>query len=429
MNLRGFFCFLISTSLAIGAEKPALIKKDDKKLSPDLIKTHLFFAIDEYQSLKDAYDKTGPVALKSEFSYLSDENQKFLQKRLQGLKPLPDIQYKESDSFVVQNTYTVKVLSFQDPIKFKINDQEISFHSNASLEESLKLIESALKTKTLSWLGFELIPNAHASGALLALGAIGILLAGLFGARSYSSYKDSKRSEESDFSVETASKEQREAFYKTHGLNADGSRNFGFMVRSGRAFRSFWSSSSTKDKASSAEFYPNNSYSNNIKDAIRKLGPNSAMLKNPPKDLSNVCPNFASLSDDEKSNVWVAIFDSMSMAESGHDPNVHYAESFGVVSRGLLQISWASARGHGGHCSGANSTNLHDPSFNLKCGVKIMEDQIQKRGALFPTPSYYWSVLNHSAGSGFKRFSSRLNHIKTNPQRWPVACNQSATIL
>jgi hypothetical protein len=191
----------------------------------------------------------------------------------------------------------------------------------------------------------------------------------------------------------------------------------------GRAASRFWSSATTKDKVESANFYGTGSWGASIVSALRKLGPSSRMMTQPPADLLQQCSGFAGLSEADKHKVWVAFFDALSMAESGHNPNVRYAESFGVTSRGMLQISWASARGHGGTCAGATAINLHSPEFNLGCGVKIMENQLRRRGTLFPDSYYYWSVLSPGKNTtGFKRFSARLNFLKAIPERWPAGC-------
>jgi len=145
------------------------------------------------------------------------------------------------------------------------------------------------------------------------------------------------------------------------------------------------------------------------------------------QDLKRHCSNFDNLDTKEKIKVWVALFDSMSMAESAHKTDTMYPESFGPISTGLLQISEKSARGHGGNCRGATTEGpenaLTDPIFNLKCGVSIMESQMRTGKSIFGSKSYYWSVLNTRLG-GYPKVMGRLNAIKDDTSRWPEAsCN------
>jgi len=147
-------------------------------------------------------------------------------------------------------------------------------------------------------------------------------------------------------------------------------------------------------------------------------------------DLQKMCPAFSSLSPEDKSKVWAGLFDAMAMAESSHNPNNTYLESFGPTSTGMLQISEASARGHYNmcrksgradcSCGGATTSQLKDASFNLACGVTIMENQMATGRGIFGNRSYYWSVLN-TTQNGFPKVMGRLKAVKSSP-RWPQAC-------
>jgi hypothetical protein len=139
------------------------------------------------------------------------------------------------------------------------------------------------------------------------------------------------------------------------------------------------------------------------------------------RDLVRMCPGFMALTPADRTRVWSAVFDAMSMAESAHNPSTTYRESFGPLSTGMLQISEASARGHGGNCQGATTQRLMDPIFNLKCGVSIMESQRRTGRSIFGNTSYYWSVLN-TRQNGFPKVMGRLNAVKADPVRWPAAC-------
>jgi hypothetical protein len=156
------------------------------------------------------------------------------------------------------------------------------------------------------------------------------------------------------------------------------------------------------------------------------VNPSQPMLR----DLERVCPGFSSLTEQDRAKVWSGIFDSMAMAESAHNPNTTFRESFGPLSTGMLQISEASARDHAGvcarsqradcSCGGATTAKLKDPKFNLACGVTIMENQMATGRGLFGNRSYYWSVLN-TTQNGFPKVMGRLKSIKSS-ERWPQAC-------
>jgi hypothetical protein len=75
-----------------------------------------------------------------------------------------------------------------------------------------------------------------------------------------------------------------------------------------------------------------------------------------------------------------------------------------VISRGLLQISIASAKSYG--CPIEKSTDLHNAQINLECGVKIATNWINKDGVFFGGDKLgigrYWSVGRKSSPSNTK---------------------------
>lgn len=160
----------------------------------------------------------------------------------------------------------------------------------------------------------------------------------------------------------------------------------------------------------------------------------SSLTNNPSpamqQDLAKMCPGFASLAPQDKAKVWAGLFDAMAMAESSHNPNTTFQESFGPLSTGMLQISEVSAQGHynmcfksgrtGCSCGGATTSELKGPKFNLECGVTIMENQMATDRGIFGSRSYYWSVLN-TTQNGFPKVMGRLKAVKSSG-RWPAGC-------
>ncbi len=425
MNAKGIVSFFLSTTMVFAG--PADETPINHSLKVDSLKTHLLIALDSYESARDAYEKRGQSALIEEMPELTKDDQSFLRSKVGNLKPLPKVTLEGEDTLATSAEIKAKVVSLEKGVTLNVKGTVIEMELGGSIRTAFAEMESALKPKS-AWLNFSWLNDAYAADStIVTLSIVAILAAAFLGGKSYSNYKDEKASREKDLLPEDASEEQLDTYRKTHGLQADGSRGFGFLGGAGRAASRFWSSASTKDKKESVNFYGSGTWGASIADSIRKLGPNSLMMTRPPADLLKQCAGFGTLSETDRHKVWIAFFDSLSMAESGHNPNVRFVESFGVTSRGMLQISWASARGHGGTCAGATSINLHDPNFNLGCGVKIMENQLRKRGTLFTDSFYYWSVLSPAKNpSGFKRLSARLNYLKAIPDRWPAGCQVSA---
>jgi hypothetical protein len=189
-------------------------------------------------------------------------------------------------------------------------------------------------------------------------------------------------------------------------------------------------------------------------DSIKDSSP---LLRRAPEGIQKVCPRFNSLSNNDKRNVWVHFMEATAQAESRMRPAHTFNEPFNnskgerVISTGMLQLSYESARGHYNACRnqkrascgcrGATTEKLKDPKFNLECGITIMESQANawqtyKRGgslhrtvrpkfANYPASEglfthYYWSVLNPEHDpSGYKRFQDHLKKL-----RMPAACGR-----
>lgn len=137
---------------------------------------------------------------------------------------------------------------------------------------------------------------------------------------------------------------------------------------------------------------------NQLKYWIALTGQN--MINKNPRDLAQYCPNYATLSNEQKVEMWATMLTQVSYFESKYDTNTTYRESFTdstgarVISTGLFQLSRESARGYG--CPVSSTQDLKDPNVNLQCAVKIMgrwvdRDNMVGRGTR--GGGRYWSVF------------------------------------
>ena len=161
------------------------------------------------------------------------------------------------------------------------------------------------------------------------------------------------------------------------------------------------------------------------------------------KDLEKFCPNYLKLAPHGQKEVWSELLQAMAFAESDNQVQEYYMDS--NPSIGLLQISYADEKQHGcvfpnhlgdtigktrpqailvlealkakiTHLKKTNKVNLeeyiqgsiYDPIMNLRCGIKILSDQIlgsgynkQCSGYIFCNGSY-WSVLRPNRASHSK---------------------------
>jgi hypothetical protein len=177
---------------------------------------------------------------------------------------------------------------------------------------------------------------------------------------------------------------------------------------------------------------------------VNAISDESPLIKKAPKGVESLCPKFRSFSTADRKNFWASFFEALAYAESNHITSTKFGESFGVTSRGLLQISVLSAKGHGGKCAGATADQLHTAGFNLRCGVTILERQFNKNDAInnkgvppvgpyelriFKSDGlhthYYWSTLNPKVSKcGYWRFRNWLANLEScvTPIENPANC-------
>lgn len=137
------------------------------------------------------------------------------------------------------------------------------------------------------------------------------------------------------------------------------------------------------------------------------------------------CPNFNSMSSNNKKHFWNIFMATMSSTASGHNPQSYYDERGSNDSYGLLMIDAPNSRAHGcrkldgskphgGKSERGSGEDMYEPSTNLRCGMYILRNQIRKSGSLFYRNSY-WGMLrtNGHGQEGFKdQFISSIQQIK-----------------
>lgn len=130
------------------------------------------------------------------------------------------------------------------------------------------------------------------------------------------------------------------------------------------------------------------------------------------EDMARFCPRYDSLTRPEKIAAWSQLIVAISYFESGWNPTTRFHESTmgtdpvtrqPVYSEGLLQLSyqdiqWAT------YCEfdWNRDKNLDprdptktilDPHKNLRCGIRILADQIARRKAIVLSRGVYWAVI------------------------------------
>jgi hypothetical protein len=141
------------------------------------------------------------------------------------------------------------------------------------------------------------------------------------------------------------------------------------------------------------------------KESLDKLG--ADLIENTPKDVVDFCPNYFNLDDEKKKIFWIHLMSSISKRESDFDPMAtsdesQYQASLTAISRGLLQISYKSARSSrykSRGCTPSKATDLNDPQVNMECGVAIFSYLSKdgciscKKGKSWKGIARYWSTL------------------------------------
>lgn len=162
------------------------------------------------------------------------------------------------------------------------------------------------------------------------------------------------------------------------------------------------------------------SWSEHIYRELPTLGP--ALLESNPVDAKTFCPNYANLEESERKQFWAFFISSMAKFESNFDPKEAYTEGFTdssgryVVSRGLLQISMESSKGY--RCGFTSEKDIHNPTKNLSCGIKILNHWMKKDariasklGVSWKGGARYWSVLRAGRKTSYQSIVKWSNDL------------------
>jgi hypothetical protein len=158
--------------------------------------------------------------------------------------------------------------------------------------------------------------------------------------------------------------------------------------------------------------------------------PPAMLSRQVPRDVRRFCPRFYEMSPTDKRVFWAYFFQALAGAEAGLDPDTvadhgTRERKIGIERRseGLLQLAYEDRERYGCNFSRIGDRGLGvespertilQPRNNLKCGVKILEDQIVVHHRPLLTRRSYWSPLRPGE-------PSEIHFLKqmTNP---PAAC-------
>lgn len=145
-------------------------------------------------------------------------------------------------------------------------------------------------------------------------------------------------------------------------------------------------------------------------------------LINGAEDIDTFCPEYESLSTNERLNFWALLVSAMTKYESRYNPLSRMRESTlgtdpitgtQVFSEGLLQLSYQDVRRYK-FCEfdwekdrkidgGDPAKTILDPYKNLNCGIKILAFQIRDKNRITLEQGAYWSVLK--LGSKYRKIT------------------------
>jgi hypothetical protein len=131
----------------------------------------------------------------------------------------------------------------------------------------------------------------------------------------------------------------------------------------------------------------------------------TSLSRSLPGDIEAFCAAYPDRNDDSRVKFWVALVSAIAEFESDLKPQTQFTETLRdtegqrVVSRGLLQISIESANQERYACRIQAPNDLHNPTTNIRCGVKILAHWVQSDGVIaasgrdYKGGARYWSVL------------------------------------
>jgi hypothetical protein len=164
---------------------------------------------------------------------------------------------------------------------------------------------------------------------------------------------------------------------------------------------------------------------------VRESTPN---LLEGSSDITELCPNYAKLDARNRAAFWAHFISSVAYYESGWKPTTRFHElTMGtdhvtgqpVYSEGLLQLSYQDVRPYP-FCNEFDwSTDrrlsptdprktIFHPLKNLRCGLLIMNRQVERRNRILLESGVYWAVLK--VGGRY----SKITQIQATTRKLPI---------
>lgn len=133
------------------------------------------------------------------------------------------------------------------------------------------------------------------------------------------------------------------------------------------------------------------------------------------RDAQVFCPTYDRLDKNQKINFWAQLFAGIAYYESGWSPTSRMQETTmgtdpvtgrPVYSEGLLQLSYQDIQwatycefdwNKDKHLAATDPTKtILDPFKNLRCGIKIMADQVARKKEVVLSSGVYWAVIKEN---------------------------------
>jgi hypothetical protein len=149
--------------------------------------------------------------------------------------------------------------------------------------------------------------------------------------------------------------------------------------------------------------------------------------------VRSYCPGFVEQTRVQRKEFWAYVFQALASAEAGLDPtsDVHHMQAAvntidPVTHRpsrqeGLLQLKYEDAERYGCDFDWQRDRTLPvkdpqrsilQPSKNLRCGIKIMENQIVTQHKPLLSRTSYWATLQPGT-EGFRVFNKQMVNVPT----------------
>jgi hypothetical protein len=150
------------------------------------------------------------------------------------------------------------------------------------------------------------------------------------------------------------------------------------------------------------------------------------------QDMDRFCRKYKFLTEMQKINVVGELIAAMTRYESNYNPLNRYQEDtmgidpvthLPVWSEGLMQLSYQDTLGRP-YCQfdwnvdknlspTSPKKSILDPFKNLNCGVRILADQVRRRGLIVIASGAYWAVIrDQGASEKIDEIASLVNTLK-----------------